>query len=42
MTRDLETATDPAGLRRVAIDHVSRVEGHGKVTLLVDAQHRVM
>ncbi|WP_418319014.1 Ni/Fe hydrogenase subunit alpha [Piscinibacter sakaiensis] len=28
-------------LRRVAIDPVSRVEGHGKVTLLLDAQDRV-
>jgi NAD-reducing hydrogenase large subunit len=26
----------PPGLRRVAIDPVSRVEGHGKVTLLLD------
>jgi NAD-reducing hydrogenase large subunit len=29
------------GLRRVAIDPVSRVEGHGKVTILLDAQQRV-
>lgn len=29
------------GLRRVAIDPVSRVEGHGKVTLLLDEQNRV-
>ena len=41
MSSDLETAAQPAGLRRVAIDHVSRVEGHGKVTLLLDEQHRV-
>jgi len=44
MTPSLETA-DPAvvsqGLRRVAIDPVSRVEGHGKVTILLDAQNRV-
>ncbi len=33
---NLETATNPEGLRRVAIDPVSRVEGHGKVTLLLD------
>jgi NAD-reducing hydrogenase large subunit len=37
----LETAAQPQGLRRVAIDPVSRVEGHGKVTLLLDEQHRV-
>ena len=37
----LETAAQPQGLRRVAIDPVSRVEGHGKVTLLLDAQNRV-
>ena len=35
------TDTLAPGLRRVAIDPVSRVEGHGKVTLLLDAQHRV-
>jgi NAD-reducing hydrogenase large subunit len=31
-----ETAADRENLRRVAIDPVSRVEGHGKVTLLLD------
>jgi NAD-reducing hydrogenase large subunit len=36
MSFDLETAANPQGLRRVAIDPVSRVEGHGKVTLLLD------
>ena len=41
MPFDLETAADPAGLRRVAIDPVSRVEGHGKVTILLDEHHRV-
>ncbi|QDL53783.1 Ni/Fe hydrogenase subunit alpha [Rhodoferax aquaticus] len=43
MTSPLETApADIAqGLRRVAIDPVSRVEGHGKVTLLLDADNRV-
>ncbi|MBL8329764.1 MAG: Ni/Fe hydrogenase subunit alpha [Rubrivivax sp.] len=30
-----------AGLRRVAIDPLSRVEGHGKVTLLLDDANRV-
>ncbi|MEY4764222.1 MAG: NAD-reducing hydrogenase HoxS subunit beta [Pseudomonadota bacterium] len=38
---DLETAAQPEGLRRVAIDPVSRVEGHGKVTILMDEAHRV-
>ncbi|MBK9116013.1 MAG: Ni/Fe hydrogenase subunit alpha [Betaproteobacteria bacterium] len=40
-TFELETAANPAGLRRVAIDPVSRVEGHGKVTILLDADDRV-
>jgi NAD-reducing hydrogenase large subunit len=40
--RTLETAPPSSGpLRRVAIDPVSRVEGHGKVTLLLDAQGQV-
>ena len=37
----LETALQPQGLRRVAIDPVSRVEGHGKVTILLDVNNRV-
>jgi NAD-reducing hydrogenase large subunit len=41
MTTNLETASQPQGLRRVAIDPVSRVEGHGKVTILLDDQRRV-
>jgi NAD-reducing hydrogenase large subunit len=41
MSFDLETAANPENLRRVAIDPVSRVEGHGKVTILLDEQHRV-
>ena len=41
MNKSLETAANPQGLRRVAIDPVSRVEGHGKVTLLLDDQNRV-
>jgi len=41
MTRSLETAAHPQGLKRVAIEPVSRVEGHGKVTILLDEQHRV-
>ncbi len=37
---DLETAAQPERLRRVVIDPISRVEGHGKVTLLLDeAKH---
>ena len=38
---NLETAAHPEGLRRVAIEPVSRVEGHGKVTLLLDENDRV-
>ncbi len=41
MSAELETAADPAKLRRVAIDPVSRVEGHGKVTILLDEKNRV-
>ena len=41
MSFDLESAAQPQGLRRVAIDPVSRVEGHGKVTILLDEQQRV-
>ena len=44
MNTSLETASPAAaaqGLRRVAIDPVSRVEGHGKVTILLDADNRV-
>ena len=37
----LETAERPETLRRVAIDPVTRVEGHGKVTLLLDADNRI-
>lgn len=41
MSFELETATHPEGLRRVAIDPVSRVEGHGKVTLLLDDDNKI-
>ena len=41
MTFPLETAAHPESLRRVAIDPVSRVEGHGKVTLLLDANNHI-
>ena len=38
---DLETAARPETLCRIAIDPLSRVEGHGKVTLLTDRNHRI-
>jgi len=41
MTSDLETAAEPQGLIRIAIDPISRVEGHGKITLLLDDDNRV-
>ena len=41
MSFELETAEHPENLRRVAIDPVSRVEGHGKVTLLLDDDNQV-
>jgi len=41
MTHRLETAEHPERLRRVAIEPISRVEGHGKVTLLLDEDNRV-
>jgi NAD-reducing hydrogenase large subunit len=41
MMSPLEKAKDPSNLRRVVIDPVSRVEGHGKVTILLDEQKKV-
>jgi NAD-reducing hydrogenase large subunit len=41
MSRELETAENPQGLERVVIEPLTRVEGHGKVTLLQDADHRI-
>ena len=41
MISQLETATNPETLRRVAIEPISRVEGHGKVTLLLDEDDHV-
>jgi NAD-reducing hydrogenase large subunit len=38
---NLETAAAPHKLRRIAIEPVSRVEGHGKVTILLDQENRV-
>jgi NAD-reducing hydrogenase large subunit len=41
MAFELETAAHPGSLKRVAIEPVSRVEGHGKVTLLLDEDNKV-
>ena len=41
MAFELETASHPETLKRVAIEPVSRVEGHGKVTLLLDEDNKV-
>ena len=41
MERELETAARPQELTRLAIDPVTRVEGHGKVTLLLDDERKV-
>ena len=41
INNNLETAAHPEQLRRVAIEPVSRVEGHGKVTLLLDENDHV-
>ena len=41
MTFELETAAQPENLKRVVIEPVTRVEGHGKVTLLLDEDNRV-
>ncbi len=37
----LETAQNPEQLKRVVVDPVSRVEGHGKVSLLLDDNNQV-
>ena len=41
MYEHLETAENPTHLKRVVVDPVSRVEGHGKVTLLLDENNKV-
>ncbi|NBC48952.1 MAG: Ni/Fe hydrogenase subunit alpha [Gammaproteobacteria bacterium] len=41
MSSPLERAAHPERLRRVVIDPVTRVEGHGKVSLLLDEKDRV-
>jgi NAD-reducing hydrogenase large subunit len=38
---ELETASYPETLTRTAIEPITRVEGHGKVTLLMDEQNHV-
>ena len=41
MTSELETASHSGNLKRIVIEPVTRVEGHGKVTLLLDEDGRV-
>lgn len=41
MNRSLETAANPGSLTRIVIEPVTRVEGHGKITLLLDDQNRI-
>jgi len=41
MTSPLDTAANPETLRRIVIEPVSRVEGHGKVTILLDEHNKV-
>jgi NAD-reducing hydrogenase large subunit len=41
MYEHLETAINPENLKRIVIDPVTRVEGHGKVTLLLDEDNHV-
>jgi NAD-reducing hydrogenase large subunit len=41
MYEHLETAQSPEKLKRVVIEPVTRVEGHGKVTLLLDDDNHV-
>lgn len=41
MYEHLETAASPENLKRFVVDPVSRVEGHGKVTLLLDENNKV-
>lgn len=41
MTSSLETVHHPEQLRRVCIEPLTRVEGHGKVTLLLDEANHI-
>jgi NAD-reducing hydrogenase large subunit len=38
---NLETAENPHNLKRIAIEPLTRVEGHGKVTLLQDENNKI-
>jgi NAD-reducing hydrogenase large subunit len=42
MSVSLETAENPENLQRIVIEPVTRVEGHGKVTLLQDENNHIM
>jgi NAD-reducing hydrogenase large subunit len=41
MSNNLETAKNPGQLKRVVIEPLTRVEGHGKVTLLQDEDNNI-
>ncbi len=41
MSGSLETAEHPENLKRVVIEPVTRIEGHGKVTLLLDEDNHI-
>jgi NAD-reducing hydrogenase large subunit len=41
MPGDLETANNPENLERIVIEPLTRVEGHGKVTLLQDENKQI-
>ena len=41
MSNSLETAEQPEKLNRVVIEPLTRVEGHGKVTLLQDDNNTI-
>ena len=41
MVQQLETAEHPEQLERVVIEPLTRVEGHGKVTLLLDEDNHI-
>jgi NAD-reducing hydrogenase large subunit len=41
MSSKLETASNPEKLERTVIEPLTRVEGHGKVTLLQDENHHI-
>jgi NAD-reducing hydrogenase large subunit len=41
MSENLETAANPESLKRVVIEPLSRVEGHGKVSILLDEDDHI-